>query len=167
MTDNYIITLECSKQALGQLIATGLEQHATITKVEVAKPSQPKPEPEPTPAPKPHVTHRLHLTAPPQVMPKPAKAKCKRKVSAWVVYQAAIDAFHPQKDFTSAELVRELRRAGHEVTVNSVSGHLTRLRRISAIRSDHGNRSTGYINTVNKVLTRTEVEWRLKQWSAS
>ena len=167
MSENFIITLECSKQALGQLIATGLEQHATITKVEAAKSSRPKPEPEPTPAPKPHVTHRLHLTAPPQVMPKPTKIKRTRKLIAWVVYQAAIDAFHPQKDFTTHDLARELRRSGHEASLSAVSAHLTRLRAISAIRSDHGDRVTGYINTVNKVMTRTEMERRIKQWSAS
>ena len=33
--EKYIITLECNKAALAELIATGLERHATITKVEV------------------------------------------------------------------------------------------------------------------------------------
>ena len=35
--EKYIITLECNKTALAELIATGLERHATITKVEVAE----------------------------------------------------------------------------------------------------------------------------------
>ena len=48
MEKKYLINLECSIQALAELIALGLEKHCTITKLEMfEQPAEEKQEPLP------------------------------------------------------------------------------------------------------------------------
>ena len=160
MTDNYIITLECSKEALGELIATGLERHATITKVEAAAKPEPKqvhrvtvqvPEPKPKPAPQPVLRGVYH--------PGPrSRITRTQRVSGWDVYQVVVGSFHPQKTFKSRDLLKQCKRAGYDITINSASSHLQRFREAGLITKVGGDHLNGYIHTVNRVVTRTEFE---------
>src|SRR6056300_403133 len=106
MTDNYIITLECSKDALGELIATGLERHATITNIVAATKPEPKPVhrvtvqvPDPEPASQPVLRGVYH----PGPRPR-SRIVSPKKVSGWDVYQIIVGSFHPQKTFKSKDL---------------------------------------------------------------
>ena len=154
MSENYIITLECSKEALGELIATGLERHATITKVEAVTKEEPQPEPEP----RQPVTHQLHLSIPPK--PTTYQPKYKKKITNWEIYQVAVDAFHPQKQFTSRDLTRECFRSGFEIGPTSAAAHLTRLCESGVIKRIGGSAEVGYVYSVNAVVTPTELKWR-------
>jgi len=159
MPENYIITLECSKDALGELIATGLERHATITKVEAVTKEEPQPEPE-TRQP---VTHQLKLAIPAQTKAKKQpKSGYQKKITGWQIYQIAIDAFHPQKQFTSRDLTKECHRAGYEIGPSAAAGHLTRLCRAGVTKKIGGGPEVGYLYSVNAVVTPTELKWRIK-----
>ena len=158
MTDNYIITLECSKEALGELIATGLERHATITKVEAAAKPEPKPVhrvtvqvPDPKPASQPVLRGVYH--------PGPrSRIVSRKKVSGWDVYQVIVGSFHPQKTFKSKDLAKECKRAGYDVSHSSASAHMMRFREAGLITKVGGDRLNGYVHTVNRVVTRTQFE---------
>jgi len=160
MTDNYIITLECSKEALGDLIATGLERHATITNIVAATKTEPKPvhrvtvqvpEPQPKPAPQPVLRGAYH--------PGPrSRIVSPKKVSGWDVYQVIVGSFHPQKTFRSKDLRMECKRAGYDVSHNSASAHLLRFRDAGLVTKVGGDRTNGFVHTVNRVVTRTEFE---------
>ena len=158
MTDNYIITLECSKEALGELIATGLERHATIPNIVAATKPEPKPAhrvtvqvPDPKSASQPVLRGVYH--------PGPRSPITRtQKVSGWDVYQVVVGSFHPQKTFKSRDLLKECKRAGYDITINSASSHLQRFREAGLITKVGGDHLNGYIHTVNRVVTRTEFE---------
>ena len=160
MTDNYIITLECSKEALGDLIATGLERHATITNIVAATKPEPKPVhrvtvqvPQPKPAPQPVLRGVYH--------PGPrSRITRTRKVSGWDVYQVVVGSFHPQKTFKSRDLLMECKRAGYDMTINSASSHIQRFREAGFVTKVGGDRVNGFVHSVNRVVTRTEFERR-------
>lgn len=151
--EKYIITLECNKSALAELIATGLERHATITKVEAAQEKQSvklaavagaKPSHEP-------VLRGAFYSGP--------KAPSWRKqVSCWEVYKVAVDSFHPQKTFMSADLTAECRRKGIRMSNNSAASHLYRLRAAGLIKKIGGNSSSGYVHVVARNVGRQEFE---------
>jgi hypothetical protein len=164
MTDNYIITLECSKDALGELIATGLERHATITNIVAATKPEPKPahrvtvqvpdeKPKPEPASQP-VLRGVYHPAPRSPITRT------RKVSGWDVYQIIVGSFHPQKTFRSKDLLKECRRAGYDMTLNSTASHIHRFREAGLITKIGGDRVNGFVHSVNRVVTRTEFERR-------
>ena len=162
MTDNYIITLECSKEALGDLIATGLERHATITNIVAATKTELKPvhrvtvqvpEAKPKPAPQPVLRGVYH--------PGPrSRITRTRKVSGWDVYQVVVGSFHPQKTFKSRDLLMECKRAGYDMTINSASSHIQRFREAGFVTKVGGDRVNGFVHSVNRVVTRTEFERR-------
>ena len=162
MPDNYIITLECSKDALGELIATGLERHATITNIVAATKPEPKPahrvtvqvpDPKPQPAPEPVLRGAYY--------PGPrSRITRTRKVSGWDVYQVVVGSFHPQKTFKSRDLLKECKRAGYDMTINSTSSHIQRFREAGFVTKVGGDRVNGFVHSVNRVVTRTEFERR-------
>ena len=165
MSKNYIITLECSKDALAELIATGLERHATITIVEAAVEQEPAPQPEPRPV------HRVTVQARPKRAPEPvlrgtyydgprSRISSPKKVSGWDIYQVVVDCFHPQKTFRSRDLREECKRAGFDVSQNSASAHLARFREADLVKKVGGNRMNGLVHTVCPVVTRSEFDRR-------
>lgn len=169
MSKNYIITLECSKDALAELIATGLERHATITKVEAA--IEQKPEPAPAPQPESRPVHRVTVQARPKRAPQPvlrgayydgprSRISSPKKVSGWDIYQVVVDCFHPQKTFRSRDLRMECKRAGFDVSQNSASAHLNRFRASGFVKKVGGDRMNGFVHTVCPVVTRSEFERR-------
>ena len=163
MSKNYIITLECSKEALAELIATGLERHAKITSVEAAV--------QPTATPEPRPVHRVTVQTRPRRTPTPSlreildspprsRINSSKKISGWDVYQIIVDCFHPQKTFKSKDVREECKRAGFEVSHNSASAHLNRFRSVGLIKKIGGDRMNGFVHTVGPVVTRSEFERR-------
>ena len=151
--EKYIITLECNKTALAELIATGLERHATITKVEVAEE-------------KPSI--KLAAVAGSKTVSEPVFGGAfrgnpqvpmhRKQVTGWEVYKTAVDSFHPQKTFMSADLTSECRRNGLKMSNNSAASHLYRMRVCGLIKKIGGNSSAGYIHVVAKNVGRQEFE---------
>lgn len=151
--EKYIITLECNKTALAELIATGLERHATITKVEVAEE-------------KPSI--KLAAVAGSKTVSEPVFEGAfrgnpqvpmhRKQVTGWEVYKTAVDSFHPQKTFMSADLTSECRRNGLKMSNNSAASHLYRMRVCGLIKKIGGNSSAGYIHVVAKNVGRQEFE---------
>ena len=151
--EKYIITLECNKTALAELIATGLERHATITKVEVAEE-------------KPSI--KLAAVAGSKTVSEPVFEGAfrgnpqvpmhRKQVTGWEVYKTAVDSFHPQKTFMSADLTSECRRNGLKMSNNSAAAHLYRMRVCGLIKKIGGNSSAGYIHVVAKNVGRQEFE---------
>lgn len=153
MSEKYIITLECNKGALAELIATGLERHATITKVEVAQKK---------------ATVKLAAVA----GSKPASGPVlegafrgdptvpmhRKQVTCWEVYKVAVASFHPQKTFMSADLTAECRRNGIRMSNNSAASHLYRLRKVGLIKRIGGSSSAGYIHVVARDVGHQEFE---------
>jgi hypothetical protein len=158
MSEKYIITLECNKSALAELIATGLERHATITKVEAAQEQASvklaavagsKPAPEP-------VLRGAFYPGPEK------KPKWKKSVTCWQVYQAAVDSYHPQKSFKSSELTEECRRQGLTLSSSSAAAHLFRLHEAGLVRRVGGDQVLGYVYTIARVVGRKELERAMK-----
>ena len=156
MSEKYIITLECNKTALAELIATGLERHATITKVEAA-----------------HEKASVKLaavagskSAPEPVLrgafhpgPKaPYKPKFQRNVTGWMAYKVAVASFHPQKTFKSSDLRSECERNGMTMTNNSSAAHLNRLRDAGLVRIVGGEGRRGYVYSVARDLGKPEFQ---------
>ena len=151
--EKYIITLECNKTALAELIATGLERHATITKVEVAEE-------------KPSI--KLAAVAGSKTVSEPVFEGAfrgnpqvpmhRKQVTGWEVYKTAVDSFHPQKTFMSADLTSECRSNGLKMSNNSAASHLYRMRVCGLIKKIGGNSSAGYIHVVAKNVGRQEFE---------
>ena len=155
--EKYIITLECNKTALAELIATGLERHATITKVEVA---------EEKPSIKLAAVAGSKTVSEPVSEPvlegafrgNPQVPMHRKQVTGWEVYKTAVDSFHPQKTFMSADLTSECRRNGLKMSNNSAASHLYRMRVCGLIKKIGGNSSAGYIHVVAKNVGRQEFE---------
>ena len=156
MTDNYIITLECSRDALGELIATGLEQSATITtlksaetkvldmtnmlsSVSVHKPSE--------------------VLAPSEMSNDQANSKkIKRRLSSWEVYEVALNFFPPYGTFTSQDLDAAISLRYERKKFNSASAHLHHFNRLGIVERIDGTRSTGYVYVIRKNLKKLEFQ---------
>ena len=157
MSEKYIITLECNKSALAELIATGLERHATITKVEVAEKK---------------ASIKLAAVAGSKPVNKPVNEPAlegafrgdpkvplwRKQVTCWEVYKVAIDSFHPQNTFMSADLTSECRRNGIRMSNNSAASHLYRLRKVGLVKKIGGSGNAGYIHVVAKNVGHQEFE---------
>jgi len=156
MSEKYIITLECDKNALAELIATGLERHATITKVEAAQQdlvsvklsavAGSKPAPEP-------VLRGAFYPGNPAKQEKPKV----RNITCWQLYKVAVDTYYPQKTFKSRELANEARRIGLTVTDSAAAAHLFRLHEAGVVRRVGGNNSLGYVYSIARDIGKQEL----------
>jgi len=154
MSDKFKITLLASKAALAELIATGLDKHATITGIEaVAAPETPKATVVPQ-------TRQTVTASAPQTLgfdrsPK-SRVRSPKIVSGWDAYQVMIDAFHPQKSFGSRDLTAEIRRSGHDISGNAAAAHLCRFLAKGLIERIGGNRVQGHTYRCKKPVTPME-----------
>lgn len=155
MSEKFKITLVASKTALAELIATGLEKHATITGIEAIEAPAPAPDQKP-------ITFTVQAPPAPLAIVPPveetakSKAGYRQQIRAWELYEIMMAHYHPQKAFTSADLFEACQREGQLCTRKSVSAHLVRMRRADLIRTVGGGRSEGFLHETKPAVKKKE-----------
>jgi len=158
MEKKYLINLECSIQALAELIALGLEKHCTITKLEMfEQPAEKKQEPLRVAA------HKIDFKHPARVapvveknVPIPIKKEPVRKISGWDVYEILRENFHPQKTFKARDINQIALRMGFDQTANSVSAHMTRMNAVNLVHRCGGNKTAGYVYRMSALRNKKD-----------
>ena len=157
MEKKYLINLECSINALAELIALGLEKHCTITKLEVV--DRPEEKQQPLRVASHKIDFKHPATAVPIVErqpPAPKKEKIVRKISSWDVYEILREHFHPQKTFKSRDVAQIALRLGFDQSVTSVSAHISRMKAVHLIERCGGNRVSGYVHRMNELRNKRD-----------
>jgi len=155
MEKKYLINLECSIQALAELIALGLEKHCTITKLEMfEQPAEEKQEPLRVAA------HKIDFKHPTKAMPnkvEPVKKKktCIKKITGWDVYELLREEFL-NCTFISRDVAQHALQKGFDCTASAISGHLSRMRTVGLIEQYSGNPRVGYVYVINQLKNKKD-----------
>jgi len=155
MEKKYLINLECSIQALAELIALGLEKHCTITKLEmIEQPAEEKQEPLRVAA------HKIDFKHPTKAMPnkvEPVKKKktCIKKITGWDVYELLREEFL-NCTFISRDVAQHALQKGFDCTASAISGHLSRMRTVGLIEQYSGNPRVGYVYVINQLKNKKD-----------
>jgi len=155
MEKKYLINLECSINALAELIALGLEKHCTITKLEMF--DQPAEEKKPALQ---VASHKIEFKHPARAMPttvEPVKKKktCIKKITGWDVYELLRKEFL-NCTFTSKDVAQQAFRKGFDCTAGAISGHLSRMRIVGLIDQYSGNSRMGYVYVINQLKNKKD-----------
>ena len=155
MEKKYLINLECSINALAELIALGLEKHCTITKLEMF--DQPAEEKKPALQ---VASHKIEFKHPAKLMPvevKPVKKKktCIKKISGWDVYELLRKEFL-NCTFISKDVAQHALREGFDCSAGAISGHLSRMRIVGLIEQHSGNSRMGYVYVINELKSKKD-----------
>lgn len=158
MEKKYLINLECSINALAELIALGLEKHCTITKLEMFDQPAEEKKPELQVA-----SHKIEFKHPARVIPpvaKPATTQqttdAGRKITGWDVYEILRENFHPQKTFTTKAVSDLALVNGFDQAKGSISGHISRMKSVKLIERCGGTSGTGYIYRLNALRNKKD-----------
>jgi hypothetical protein len=159
MEKKYLINLECSINALAELIALGLEKHCTITKLEMF--DQPSEEKKPALQ---VASHKIEFKHPTRIVdpviekdvPIPTKKEPIRKISGWDVYEILRENYHPQKTFKTRDINQIALRKGFDQTANSVSAHMTRMNAVSLVHRCGGNKTAGYVYRMSALRNKKD-----------
>jgi len=155
MEKKYLINLECSINALAELIALGLEKHCTITKLEMfEQPAEEKQEPLRVAA------HKIDFKHPTKAMPnkvEPVKKKktCIKKITGWDVYELLREEFL-NCTFISRDVAQHALQKGFDCTASAISGHLSRMRTVGLIEQYSGNPRVGYVYVINQLKNKKD-----------
>ena len=158
MEKKYLINLECSINALAELIALGLEKHCTITKLEMF--DQPAEEKKPALQ---VASHKIEFKHPARVSPPVAKPSLAEplidtgnKITGWDVYEILRENFHPQKTFTTKAVSDLALVNGFDQAKGSISGHISRMKSVKLIERCGGTSGTGYIYRLNALRNKKD-----------
>jgi len=158
MEKKYLINLECSINALAELIALGLEKHCTITKLEMF--DQPAEEKKPALQVASHKIEFKHpaRVSPPVAKPSPTEQYIDKgnKISGWDVYEILRENFHPQKTFTTKAVSDLALVNGFDQAKGSISGHISRMKSVKLIERCGGTSGTGYIYRLNALRNKKD-----------
>lgn len=140
MEKKYLLKLECSINGFAELIASGLPDGCTITKLDVLD------------APLKIAAHKVELKQPEKILPIidepfeeiPQKEKV-QKITGWDVYEIMREHFHPQRTFKSYDICQLALAKGFDQTSGAVSGHISRMNSVRLIERCGGQRKTGYV----------------------
>ncbi len=151
MEKKYLINVECSINALAELIALGLEKHCTITKLEVVD------QPLRVDAHKIEFKHPARVS-PPVAKPAPTQQTIDagRKITGWDVYEILRENFHPQKTFTTKAVSDLALVNGFDQAKGSISGHISRMKSVKLIERCGGTSGTGYIYRLNALRNKKD-----------
>ena len=148
MEKKYSLKLECSINGFAELIASGLPDGCTITKLDVMD--------EPLKV----AAHKINFKHPAKAMPnevEPVKKKktCIKKISCWDVYELLRKEFlnctFITKDVAQAALI-----AGFDCTNGAISGHLSRMRSVGLIEQSGGSQATGFVYSINELKNKKD-----------
>lgn len=161
MSDKFKITLLASKAALAELIATGLDKHATITGIEAV--DAPRPE-APEIVPVQRRPHEITRKAPPV-----GSVKIKAPdLKALTVYRTIIECIKPGHSFNVADIHAEvcagIGKQYKPYSRDRVSAHFTRLYHCKLIERVSGSTFAGYDYRYTDVVSDAEVENRIKAY---
>lgn len=151
MPQKYIIKMECTKTALAELIALGLEQHASITQIEAMQAEQ-------MPKPDDFKISFKHLPAakPTAKIKDDRKTYGGRKIKGYDVYQLLIKNYHPQKTFKSSNIYDLAIAMGFVPTRNAISAHLSRMSAVGLLEQCGGNSRTGFVFRLTQLRNKRE-----------
>jgi hypothetical protein len=155
MEKKYLINLECSINALAELIALGLEKHCTITKLEMF--DQPAEEKKPALQVASHKIEFKHPTTamPVKVEPVIKKKTSIKKIANWDVYEI-LKARFLNRRFISKDVYQQALRDGFDCTNSAISGHLSRMRSVGLIEQNGGNKATGFVYVINELKSKKD-----------
>jgi len=148
MEKKYSLKLECSINGFAELIASGLPDGCTITKLYVVD------------APLKVAAHKIDFKHPAKAMPnevEPVKKKktCIKKISGWDVYELLRKEFL-NCTFTSKDVAQQALRKGFDCTAGAISGHLSRMRTVGLIDQYSGNSKMGYVYVINELKNKKD-----------
>lgn len=152
MTQKYIIKMECTKTALAELIALGLEQHASITQIEVMKPEESKPvEAKPVQDATDFKISFKHKPA-----PKSPPKRHTHNISGWEVYELLIKNYHPQKTFRTGNIFDLSIAIGFRPTRNSISSHLSKMTAVGLLERCGGDPNGGFVYRMTPLRSKKD-----------
>lgn len=148
MEKKYSLKLECSVNGFAELIASGLPDGCTITKLDVMD------------APLKVAAHKIDFKHPAKAMPnevEPVKKKktCIKKISGWDVYELLRKEFL-NCTFISKDVAQHALREGFDCSAGAISGHLSRMRIVGLIEQHSGNSRMGYVYVINELKSKKD-----------
>ena len=171
MEKKYLINLECSINALAELIALGLEKHCTITKLEVVdQPSEEKKKPLEVVSHKIEFKHPTHIANPvvEKDVPIPNKSVSNepvRKITSWDVYEILRENFDLQKTFKTRDIAQIALRMGFDQGVSSISAHISRMNAVDLIYRCGGTQVSGYVYKMNALQNKKEFNRKIAAYN--
>jgi len=129
--NKFHIKFECNKEVLADLIAMGLTKDAVV--IEMKRALDVPPKQYSFDELKPKVRETQTIAAIP--VPKRNVAPYSQQTTGWDVYKSIEEHFNPQKTFTSKEVLVICRWVNPAITYGSISGHISRMRKMGLIRS--------------------------------
>lgn len=148
MEKKYFVSMECSINGFAELIASGLPDGCTITRLDAIN------------APLKVAEHKIDFKHPAKAMPnevQPVKKKktCVKKISNWDVYELLRKEFL-NCTFISKDVAQQALVAGFDCTAGAISGHLSRFRSVGLIEQYGGNKTLGYVYVINELKNKKD-----------
>lgn len=148
MEKKYSLKLECSINGFAELIASGLPDGCTITKLDVMD------------APLKVAAHKIDFKQPARPMlvePEPVikKKTSVKKIASRDVYEILKARFTLCK-FTARDVYQQALYEGFDCTSGAISGHLSRMRSVALIDQAGGNCTVGYVYVMNELKNKKD-----------
>lgn len=171
MEKKYLINLECSINALAELIALGLEKHCTITKLEMFdQPSEEKKKPLEVASHKIEFKHPTRIVNPviEKDVPIPNKSvsnESVKKITSWDVYEILRQNFDLQKPFKTRDVAQIALLMGFDQAKGSISGHISRMKAVDLIYRCGGTPVSGYVYKMNDLQNKKEFNRKMAAYN--